>query len=190
MIKTYKTIVADPPWPYKSNDLKASPKARPKTWNGVTGGVSSSVRYGSMTMNELKGMKIPAANDSHLYLWTTNSFLVEAHELAKAWGFKPKTLLTWVKTKKDSTPSMKMGYYYRGATEHILFCVRGKLKLIGPPRPTAYLAPREEHSTKPQLFYDLAMEQSPGPYLELFARKKKEGWDAWGNQVESDIVLV
>ena len=116
---------------------------------------------------------------------TTNSFLVEAHEIVGAWGFVPKTVLTWVKVKADGSPSMKTGYYYRSATEHLLFAVRGSLRLAGPCRPTAYLLPRAPHSVKPDFFYDLIEEQSPGPYLELCARRPRPGWDQWGNQIDS-----
>ena len=140
-----------------------------------------------MSIDQLKALPIKACIEpkAHLYLWTTNSFLVEAHEIARAWGFMPKTLLTWVKIKDAvrQEPSMKTGFYCRSATEHILFAVRGKLRLSGPLRPTAYLLPRLPHSVKPPFFYYLIEEQSPGPYLELFARRSRPHWDSWGNQV-------
>lgn len=181
----YQTITADPPWPYRDvNGPRVAPSLRPKTWNGVSGAVGSALRYGSMSLSEICALKPQAASNAHLYLWTTNSFLVEAHEVARAWGFKTKTLLTWIKVKSDGTPSMKAGHYYRGATEHILFAVKGSLKLMGPPAPTAYLSPRLPHSVKPAWFYSLVEEQSPGPYLEMFARKTREGWDSWGNDVQ------
>jgi N6-adenosine-specific RNA methylase IME4 len=130
-----------------------------------------------------------SAPQAHLYLWTTNSFMEEAYAVARAWGFKPKTVLTWVKTQKDSpaTPSMKMGWYFRSATEHILFAVRGKSRTLGAPEPTAFLARREPHSVKPQMFFDLAQRQSPGPYLEMFARRERQGWSRWGTEVESTV---
>src|SRR5690625_2371197 len=86
----YRTILADPPWPYRSSDLRSSPEHRPNSWDGATGGVSSIDRYGSMSMDELKALCVEehAADDAHLYLWTTNAFMVEAHELAEAWGFR------------------------------------------------------------------------------------------------------
>lgn len=143
-----------------------------------------------MPVDEIMSLAIPTilAPAAHLYLWFTNAFSVEAHAVSRAWGFVPKTILTWVKVKSDGTPSMKTGYYYRGATEHILFAVRGSLPLRGPPRPTAYLLPREnEHSRKPDFFYSLIEEQSHAPYLELFARRERPGWAVWGNEVNSDI---
>lgn len=137
-----------------------------------------------MTMVEICALKPPVTDDAHLYLWFTNAFAVEAHEVAKAWGFRPSTILTWVKTRAaDGQPSMKMGYYFRGATEHVLFAVRGSLRLRAERAlPTAYLWPRLPHSVKPDAFYGLVEEASPPPYLELFARRNRLGWDAWGNQ--------
>lgn len=188
----YKTIVADPPWPYKSQDLKASPEHRPNTWDGETGGVAAKKRYPLMTMNCLKQLVIPAEDNAHLYLWFTNSFCEEAHALCRSWGFKKKTILTWVKVKSDGTPSMKMGYWFRGATEHILFGVRGKMRLISDRAlPTAYLWPRlNRHSEKPEEFYDLVKEASPAPRLEMFARKKRDGYSCWGNEVHNDIEIL
>ena len=114
--------------------------------------------------------------------------MVEAHEVARAWGFEPKTIITWVKTHKDNPTklSMKTGYWYRSATEHILFAVRGSLRLSGPAKPTAVLSPRLPHSVKPPWCYELIERQSPGPYLELFARALRAGWDAWGDQIHGD----
>lgn len=137
-------------------------------------------------MREMEEIPVPewADMNAHLYLWTTNAFFSEAHALARAWGFEPKTVITWGKVKPDGTPSMKMGHYYRGATEHAIFCVRGRLKLIGEStKPTLFLSPRLGHSVKPDWFYQLVEEKSPGPRLEMFSRRSRDGWDAWGNEV-------
>lgn len=189
-MKLYGTIMADPPWPYNNVDgPRAAPDHRPKSWDRPTGAAGSALRYGSMSIGDICALEVPRATPSHLYLWATNSFLVEAHLVARSWGFEPKTLLTWVKVKADGTPSMRTGYYFRGATEHVLFCVRGKQRLMGPVRPTAYFFRRLPHSVKPQMFFDLAVEQSPGPYLEMFARQARAGWDAWGKQAPSSIAI-
>lgn len=140
-----------------------------------------------MEIADLCALQVPSATDAHLYLWFTNTFAVEAHQIAEAWGFRPMTILTWVKTRvADGLPSMKMGYYFRGATEHVLFAVKGSLRLqTREALPTAYLWPRLPHSVKPDAFYTLVERASPGPYLELFARKNRAGWAAWGNECES-----
>ena len=182
----FRCIVADPPWPYKGRGPASSKEHRPNSHGAAP---SSVERYGSMTIAEICELKPRADENAHLYLWTTNSFICEAHEIARAWGFKPKTLLTWGKMKPDGTPSMKTGYYFRGATEHCLFAVRGSLRLEGDCQPTLYLSKRERHSVKPDWFYDLCETVSPAPRLELFARRKREGWSQWGNEIASDISL-
>lgn len=188
--------MADPPWPYNSPKAVVGNGGR-----GAQGGKAAEItqvnvesHYSTMTLDEIADLDIEslAADDAHLYLWTTNSFLVEAHEIARAWGFEPKTVLTWVKVHHDDPcrPSMKTGYWYRSASEHIVFAVRGKLRLFGPAAPTAYLHPRLPHSVKPDFFYGLVESQSPGPYLELFARKLRAGWGSWGNEVHSSVKVV
>jgi N6-adenosine-specific RNA methylase IME4 len=173
----YRTIVADPPWPYspgRSNQSATSTK-----------GLRAHDHYEAMTLPDICALAPPAAADAHLYLWTTNAFMVEAHEVAEAWGFKPKTICTWVKTCKHDPArvSRKTGHWFRGATEHWLFCVRGSLKLqTAEALPTAYLWPRLPHSVKPDAFYDLVEKASPGDYLELFSRRERIGWKTWGNQ--------
>ena len=194
MTPTFSTIMADPPWPYHSQDLKSAPLHRPNSWDGPTGGVAAVKRYGLMSFNEIKALPIQAfaADNAHLYLWTTNSFMVEAHDVAKAWGFEPKTIITWVKNKKNEpdTPSMKRGYWFRSATEHCLFAVRGSLRLKDKIcLPTWFAHERMPHSTKPDVFRSMVESASPGPYLELFARSVAPGWGRWGNEVESTVVL-
>lgn len=191
----YRTIVADPPWQYRTPGKIGKTLAhRPNRDKGLSAfGAGSAVRYGAMSITELARLPVrDLANvDAHLYLWTTNSFLVEAHELMRLWGFSQKTVLTWTKIRQnDGRPSMKMGYYYRGATEHCLFGVRGKLRLRGPAASTAILAGRLPHSVKPEEFYHLVEQQSHGDYLELFARRPRAGWHVWGNQVESDVQIA
>jgi len=190
----YATIVADPPWPYKApakygNTLEHRPN-RDKTI--AKEGAGSVVRYGAMSIRDICDIPVSelAEGNAHLYLWTTNQFLVEAHQVAAAWGFRQSTVITWVKVRHaDGQPSMKMGYYYRSATEHCLFCVRGKRRLLGPARATAFMAPREPHSQKPESFFDMVEEQSPERYLELFARRRRLGWDVWGDQAPGAIDL-
>ena len=185
----FRTIVADPPWPYNTS-LKGN-AALPHSIkiNGELARGVDDLGYPVMTMPDLCAMPVAsvADNPAHLYLWTTNAFLREAHDLAEAWGFKVKTCLTWGKVKADGTASMKTGYYFRGATEHCLFAVRGSLRLqVKHGKPTLYLSRRLPHSVKPDWFYELCEECSPGPRLELFARRPREGWTVWGNEVEAN----
>lgn len=176
----YHTIMIDPPWKYDGQGHPASV-------------VGTDRQYGTMPFEDL--LKLPvkslAADDAHLYLWFTNSFIEEAPRLARVWGFVPKTILTWCKIQKSKgRPVAGTGFYFRGATEHILFAVRGSLRTTQKPmRCTWFALQTEGHSVKPQFFFDLAHEQSPGPRVELFARRKREGWDAWGNEVDCDVRL-
>jgi N6-adenosine-specific RNA methylase IME4 len=135
-----------------------------------------------MSLEQIAELNPPADDEAHLYLWTTNAFICEAHEITRAWGFEPKTVLTWVKVRHgDGEPSMKMGYWFRSATEHIVFGVRGGLRLVDKAvEPTAFHWVREGHSVKPAAFYDLVERVSPGPYLDLFTRQQRLGWDSWG----------
>lgn len=187
----YKTIVADPPWPYNGGGPVGT-GGRGADFVRDAPSASASERYDLMSLADLAALNVPevASENAHLYLWTTNSFMVEAHDLCRAWGFKPKTILTWTKThQKDPTRvSMKTGYYFRGATEHIIFGVRGSLPLqIKDGVPTGFLWSRiGKHSVKPEAFFDVVERVSPGPYLELFARQTRPGWDVWGNEVSSD----
>lgn len=181
----FRTIVADPPWAYPNPGQFTYARDGANATH-----VTSAVKYGAMTLDEIKAVRPPAEDDAHLYLWTTNSFVVEAHQIADAWGFRPITLLTWVKTRQDdpSRVSFRTGYYFRGATEHCLFGVRGSLRLqTAEPLPTAYLWPRLPHSVKPDAFYDLVEQASPGPYLELFARRARLGWEYAGNESLSTV---
>ena len=157
---TFRTIVADPPWQYG---------------NKATRGAAED-HYSTMTLDEICELEVNAADDAHLYLWTTNGFLNEAFDVVDAWGFAYKTCLTWVK------PQIGLGNYFRGATEHILFGVRGNLPVEDRNLRNWFEAPRGKHSAKPDLFYDLVEKASPEPRLEMFARRRRFGWETWGDE--------
>ncbi len=170
MLEPYKTIVVDPPWKYRD------------TLQGLAGqGAEQHYRTldaeGITELGQRAWAKW-AADDSHLYVWTTNAFMVEAHEMARAWGFTPKTILTWVKTG-----ALGLGRYFRNNTEHVVFAVRGKLMLDSHSLETAFFGQRRRHSEKPGGFYDLAEMASPAPRIDVFARAQRFGWDAWGDEV-------
>ena len=103
--------------------------------------------------------------------------MVQAHDLAATWGFVPKTILTWIK------PRLGMGHYFRNNTEHVVFAVKGSLRTLRKDCRTAFEAQQGRHSEKPAAFYDMVESMSPGPYLDVFARKQRFGWDAWGAEV-------
>jgi len=154
--------------------------------SGTVGRQVGDLDYPKLSIASLCALDVRTLCDdnAHLYLWTTNAFMEEAHQVARAWGFKPKTIITWGKVYQvePTRVSMKTGFYFRGATEHVVFAVRGSLPVRGT-WPTLFLWPRiGKHSKKPEAFIDLVEQASPGPYVELFARRHRLGWDVWGNE--------
>lgn len=159
----YRTIVADPPWRY------ASPGATK---------ADASRHYGLMSVEEIAHMPLPELErDAHLWLWTTNALMEEGHWVVRCWGFRPLTILTWCKRQPG------VGYYLRNNTEHCILASRGQ-PLVPENKPTStwFVWPRAEHSRKPDAFYDLVEQVSPGPYVELFARRARFGWDYHGDE--------
>jgi len=125
-----------------------------------------------------------AARDAHLYLWTTASHLSEALYLMGWWGFTYKLPLVWVKTKAPGEKvQIGLGNYFRHAHELCLFGVRGRAPALVHNLSTVIYAPRQRHSQKPEELQERAELLSPGPRLELFARRHRRGWTGWGNQL-------
>jgi len=149
------------------------------------------------------------AEDAHLWLWVTNAFMEAGHRVARAWGFEPKTIATWVKGRLDvSFPDLMgttspernqiplvpklvqhigQGHFLRNSTEHIIFATRGRCPALVKNLPTAFVHPgRWEgrlHSEKPPTIHEWAEVLSPGPRLELFARRRRPNWDAVGDEL-------
>ena len=162
----FATILVDPPWPLQSGEK----------------------HYRTMSLARITALPVGAlaARDAHLWLWTTNALLPKAYEVAEAWGFTVRSPLTWVKFR------LGLGgrYQLRNATEQLLFCTRGRAPLGSRSQPTWFNAPVTEHSRKPAEQFAIIERVSPGPYLELFARRRPESnqpWAVWGDQVASDI---
>ena len=172
----FSTFVADPPWQYGNTSTRGAAENH----------------YGTMTIEELCALDVVpnhAAEQAHLYLWTTAGHLPEAFDVMAAWGFEYKTYLVWVK------PQMGMGNYFRVSTELVLFGIRGGMRTQARDIKNYFNAPRGKHSAKPSMFHDLVAKASPGPYMELFSRcrademltgcmcsKCRLGWTVWGNQ--------
>lgn len=163
--KKYRTIVADPPWDY---DNKATRGAADNHYDTQT------LDWLEELPTELAGDGLHFADEAHLYLWVTNAFIRAGVDILEAWGFTYKTVLTWCK------PSIGLGNYFRNNTEHVLFGVRGGLHTRVDDVGTWFEAPKKKHSAKPEVFFDLVEQASPGPYLEMFARRRRMGWDVWG----------
>ena len=174
----FGTLLADPPWRFANRTGKMAPEHR------------RLARYGTMTVEEIKELPVHqlVIPKSHLYLWVPNALVLEGLEVMRRWGFTYKTNLVWYKVRNDGGPDGRgVGFYFRNVTELILFGIRGKNNRTLPPgrRQVNIIASRKrEHSRKPDQLYDIIERCSPGPYLELFARHKREGWNQWGNQIE------
>ena len=132
-----------------------------------------------------------AERDAHLWLWVTNGLLPEGLRVMQSWGFRYVTNVCWGKTT-----GYGLGQYVRGAHELLLFGVRGRIPYardLEGKRVQArslIMAPRGRHSEKPEEARRLIELVSPGPYLELFSRKRVPGWAHWGNEVQNDLELV
>ena len=172
----YRTIVADPPW-----DVKAGPRSLHDP-NERT----RSLVYPTMTVAEIAALAPPAAADAHLYLWTINAYVESAYEIARAWDFEPSTLLVWVKHPKGRG----LGGTFAPATEYVLFARRGSLPALDRVDRNWWLWQRGQHSAKPEAFLDMVERVSPPPRLELFARRKRLGWDTWGNEALNHVELA
>jgi N6-adenosine-specific RNA methylase IME4 len=140
-----------------------------------------------MNMEEVCSMDVQglAEPDAHLWIWTTATFLYDTPRVALSWGFRPSYTLVWAKL------GLGVGGRFRHTVEYLLFCERGaQLPITRRDLPTHWVWPKGEHSRKPDAFYDLVEQVSPGPYLELFARRQRLGWDTWGNEALNHVEIA
>lgn len=169
----YSTIVADPPWPVRQP---------PKKFGG-TG--NADLPYSTMTVADIAAMPVGDIADDycHLYLWTVNRFVPDTYEIMRAWGFRPSMLLTWCKEPIGQGP----GREFASTTEFVLMGLKGSRAGYPPVRIDRnwWVWPRGAHSVKPAAFLDIVEQVSPGPYVEMFARQPRLGWDSWGYGYES-----
>lgn len=174
MIEPYQVLYVDPPWRYDNKNTGGSM---------VSG---SAAHYPVLGMQELLDFPIEGlrAPDSVCFMWVTNPMMAEGHELLAAWGYKYKTMITWVKLGR-----IGMGFWFRGNTEHCLLGVRGKIKPFRSSIRNHFEVRPTKHSKKPlemiamieDTCYDL------NPKLEMFSTECLPGWDAWGNEVPCSV---
>jgi N6-adenosine-specific RNA methylase IME4 len=174
----FGTILADPPWRFMNRTGKVAPEH------------GRLRRYETMDLADIKNLPVKdlSLERSHLYLWVPNALLPEGLEVMKAWGFKYKGNIVWYKIRKDGGPDGRgVGFYFRNVTEILLFGVRGSMRTLDPGRTQVNIISKQkrEHSRKPDEQYDLIESCSPGPFLEMFARAKRNGWSQWGDEIES-----
>ena len=175
----YNTIVIDPPWDIKMS--ASNLKRRPKT--------ATQLPYKTLSLESIKNLPIShiANQGSHIYCWTTNRMLKETFEVLERWGVKFHLVIVMV---KPSGIAPAMGYVF--GTE---FCLLGfygipkqKFLKIGKLNWFQHLNGAGKHSVKPEKFYKLVEEMSPAPRIDIFARRQRQGWDVWGNEVKQVIL--
>ena len=170
----YGAILADPPWHFRVRSAKGE-------------GRSASGHYPVASMDDLKNIPVAdwAANDCCLFMWATDPMLPQALTLIDAWGFTFKTVgFYWTKRNRNGSTFIGMGYWTRANPEQCLLATRGHPKRIGRDVRRWIDAPRREHSRKPDEIYEGIERLVDGPYLEMFARQTRDGWDAWGNETD------
>lgn len=181
----FRCIVADPPWRIDLNRKtphRCSGHKDGKPWQHKN---VAQLTYPTMSDDEIAALRPPIAEEAHLYLWTVNAKVEAAYRVAREWGFRPSSLLTWVKTPMG----IGLGGTYCNTTEFCLFARRGTLAATKRVETTWWHWKRGPHSKKPEAFQTMVEQVSPGPYLELFARRKRPGWASWGNEIASDVEM-
>lgn len=171
----YKTIYIDPPWPERGGGKIKRGADRHYSLMSVK------------AISELPIQKLADTDGCHLYMWVTNNFLEKGLDLVKKWGFTYITLITWNKDR------IGLGQYYRGLTEHCIFATTKKklpYKVIDGKKAqgaTGFYEPKTIHSRKPVKMREMIERVSYEPRIELFAREIFDGWDCWGDELESEV---
>jgi N6-adenosine-specific RNA methylase IME4 len=176
--RQFGAIIADPPWQFQNKTGKVAPEHKRLS------------RYGTLTFPQIVGLPVGqlAAPVSHLYLWVPNALLPWGLAAMDAWGFKYKSNIVWHKIRKDGgSDGRGVGFYFRNVTELVLFGVRGtnaRTRAAGRRQVNLVATRKREHSRKPDELYPIIEACSHGPYLELFARGVRAGWEQWGNEAD------
>ena len=169
----YKVIYADPPWYFKSFSEKGEAR-------------SATRHYNCMSVDDICNIDVNrvADDNSVLLMWVTDPYLLDAFKVMESWGFNYKTVgFTWVKTNKSKGYFTGMGYWTRSNPEMCLLGTKGKPKRLDMSVKQLVVSQRREHSRKPDEVYDRIEKMLEGPYLEMFARNTRQGWDNFGNEV-------
>lgn len=176
----FQTVLADPPWRFQNRTGKVAPEHRRLD------------RYSTLDLDDICALPVGevVAKNAHLYLWVPNALLPDGMRVMEEWGFRYVSNIVWAKRRKDGGPDGRgVGFYFRNVTELILFGVRGSMRTLLPARSQVNMieSRKREHSRKPDEQYGLIERCSPGPYLEMFARRTQPGWVAWGDEAGEDV---
>jgi N6-adenosine-specific RNA methylase IME4 len=167
----FRVLLADPAWKF-GDQLPGKKRGAAK-------------HYPCMSVSEIARFPLPPiAKDAALILWRVAAMPDEALFVCRAWGFKPKAELVWVKTKADGTGVRRgMGRTVRNGHEVAIIATRGRPERLSRSEPSVIFAPRSEHSRKPDAAYELVERLYDGPRCELFGRREREGWIVYGDSV-------
>jgi N6-adenosine-specific RNA methylase IME4 len=177
----YATIVADPPWDYPEGFAGGHSGSRTNPNRPPSAVAVEALPYSSMSLDEITALDVAAlaADDCRLFLWTTNRYLPDSFAVLGAWGFTYKQTLVWHKTAVNMPASVAPN-----SAEFLIVGAKGSPQRLVT-APSAVIAHQGfgrggQHSRKPDAFMDLVEGVSPGPYVELFSRRPRFGWDHWG----------
>jgi len=176
----YGVVYADPPWLYE-------------VWSAKGTGRSAEQHYDVMSVPRIAALDVGslAARDCVLFCWVTWPCLKQGHELIEHWGFTYKTCgFDWMKAdntqpdfwQEEVSPQVGLGHWTRSNTEPCLLATKGSPKRLDAGVRMGIIAPRREHSRKPDGIHERIERLVAGPYLELFARQSRPGWTTWGNE--------
>lgn len=172
--KKYAVIYADPPWDFATYSEKGENRSAKRHYDVMSNDDILNLPIGDM-----------AADNCVLLLWATMPQLPLAFRAIERWGFTYKTVaFTWVKMNRKAvdTPFMGLGFWTRSNAELCLLATKGKPKRVGSDVRQVVMSPVREHSRKPDEMYEMIERLVEGPYVELFARHTRHGWDAVGNE--------
>lgn len=177
----YKTVVIDFPWPVEPISAHAAKRMRYTD--------KLNIPYDIMEIEQIEAFPINDYADEQcaLFMWTTQGFIDVALDIIKKWGFKRSKVITW--DKKDGINWLG----FRMNSEFVIFAYRGKYPIVvkkGYSVDTVFEAKRTRHSEKPTKFYDIIRPVTPEPRIDIFARRRHYGFDAWGDQVQEQPITL
>lgn len=190
-----RVVCADPPWSFRDK-LPGRSRGAAKNYSVMSVRElcdmaerrnTVAIRYGLGASLTLCEEKVAIANDALLFMWRVSSQVEEAYKVVREWGFVPKTEIVWQKLTKTGKPWFGLGRYVRASHETCIVAARGRATRLIKSRSlrSTFAAPAGRHSEKPEIFYDMVEELARGPYVELFARRRRRGWTCIGNEVSS-----
>jgi len=161
----YTTVYLDPPWDYRDSNVQGA----------------AAHEYSTMTVEQIAALpvrRLLPEDGGHVWMWTTWPMHRDGapHRLLEAWGLEWSGEIVWDKEK------LLLGRWTRVQSEILILAVAGKVPRFAADVRGVHREESEEHSKKPEAFYDLIERFSPGPRIELFARRARDGWDRWGNE--------